>query len=199
MVKKIKIGVVGIQGAIKEHVTLLEKTFKNNKINGKIKIIKDKNQLNEVDGLIIPGGESSTISKIIFNSGLNIEIKNKIEERNFPIMGTCAGCVILASEFSDENNNVNLLQLIDIQVKRNSFGRQRESFEKNIKIKGFEKLYNAVFIRAPIITKMWGNCKILARVEQNIVMAKQDNLIALSFHPELTNDLRIHKYFLDLF
>lgn len=199
MVKKIKIGVIGIQGAVLEHVTSLEKIFKNNKINGIVKIIKEKNQINEVDGLIIPGGESSTISKIIFNSGFDNIIKNKIEERNFPILGTCAGCVILASELNDNYNDVNLLSLIDIQVKRNAFGRQRESFEKNIKIKGFEKLYNAIFIRAPIITKKWGNCEILARIEKNIVMVKQDNIVALSFHPELTNDLRIHKYFLDLF
>jgi 5'-phosphate synthase pdxT subunit len=88
---------------------------------------------------------------------------------------------------------------MDMQVKRNAFGRQRESFEKNVKIKGFSKPYNAVFIRAPVIEKVWGNCEILSTIEKKIVMAKQDNLLAVSFHPELTVDLRIHKYFLDMF
>jgi 5'-phosphate synthase pdxT subunit len=199
MVKKIRIGIVGIQGAVKEHVNLLEKTIKNGNIDGKIKIISEKNQINEVDGLIIPGGESSTISKIIFSYGFDDTIKKKVEENNFPILGICAGCVILASELSGNYNNINLLRLMNIKVKRNAFGRQRESFEKNIKIKGFEKVYNAVFIRAPIITRAWGNCEILGRVEQNIVLVKQDNFIASSFHPELTEDLRIHEYFLELF
>jgi 5'-phosphate synthase pdxT subunit len=199
MVKKIKIGIIGIQGAVIEHIAILKKTLKSNKICGKINIIKDKNQLNYVDGLIIPGGESSTISKIIFNSGFDNIIRKKICENNFPIMGTCAGCIILASELNDKYDDIDLLRIMKIRVKRNAFGRQKESFENNIKIKGFEKFYNAIFIRSPIITKTWGNCEILARFEQDIVMVRQNNFIALSFHPELTNDLRIHKYFLDLF
>ena len=85
-----------------------------------------------------------------------------------------------------------------MRIKRNAFGRQRHSFEQDIKIKGFSKPYPAVFIRAPIIEKVWGNCEILAEIEKKIVMARQDNLLALSFHPELVNDFRIHKYFLDI-
>lgn len=113
-------------------------------------------------------------------------------------MGTCAGCVLLASEMTDNTQNVKLLSAMDTLVKRNAFGRQRESFEKNIDIKGFTEPYNAVFIRAPVIEKVWGNCEILAAVDKKIVMARQGNLLALSFHPELTDDLRIHKYFLDM-
>ena len=113
-------------------------------------------------------------------------------------MGTCAGCVILASNLSDNFNDVKPLSAIDMQVKRNAFGRQRESFEKNIDIKGFSKPFNAVFIRAPIIEKVWGECEILSKIDKKIIMVRQGPFLALSFHPELTDDLRIHKYFLDL-
>ena len=87
---------------------------------------------------------------------------------------------------------------MNMQVDRNAFGRQKESFEKTIHIQGFSSPYNAVFIRAPAISKIWGKCKILAKIDKKIVMARQDNILAISFHPELTNDLRIHKYFLDM-
>jgi 5'-phosphate synthase pdxT subunit len=113
-------------------------------------------------------------------------------------MGTCAGCVILSSEMTDDKKDVKLLSGMNTRVKRNAFGRQKYSFEKNIKIKGFSKEYNAVFIRAPIIEKVWGNCEILAEIDKKIVMARQGNLLALSFHPELTDDTRIHKYFLGM-
>ena len=113
-------------------------------------------------------------------------------------MGTCAGCVILASKISDSTNVVKLLSALNMQVKRNAFGRQRESFEKNIKIKGFSKPFNAVFIRAPIIEKVWGDCDVLAKIEEKIIMAREGPFLALSFHPELTDDLRIYKYFIDM-
>ena len=92
-----------------------------------------------------------------------------------------------------------LLKLIDMKVARNAFGRQKQSFESYILIKGFKENYCAVFIRAPAIKEVWGDCKILSEIKKNIIMVRQDNLIALSFHPELTDDLRIHKYFLDMF
>ena len=114
-------------------------------------------------------------------------------------MGTCAGCVLLSSDLINNSKNVKILSAMDMQVKRNAFGRQKESFEKNIDIKSFTNPYNAVFIRAPAIEKIWGDCEILSIIDKKIVMAKQDNLLAVSFHPELTDDLRIHKYFLDMF
>jgi len=125
-------------------------------------------------------------------------ISKRIKEDKLPVMGTCAGCVILSSEITDHVKDVRLLQAMQMKVQRNAFGRQRESFEKTIGIKGFSKPYNAVFIRAPIITKTWNNCKPLAKVNEKIVMARQENLLALSFHPELTNDHRVHKYFLEM-
>ncbi len=176
----------------------MKNAFEENNISGKVFIINNKKELNEVDALIIPGGESTTISKILYNSDIYKAILKRIKNRNLPIMGTCAGCVILASKINDNFKDIQLLSAINMQVIRNAFGRQRESFEKNINIKGFSKSFNAVFIRAPIIEKVWGNCEILAKIDKKIVMAREDQFLALSFHPELTDDLRIHKYFLDM-
>ena len=198
MVKKISIGVFGAQGAISEHVIMMKETLKENNISGDVFVLRNKEKLNKINALIIPGGESTTISKILYNSGLYDAIIKRIKSNNLPIMGTCAGCVILSSELADNFNNVKLLSAIDMKVKRNAYGRQRESFEKDINIKGFSKSFNAVFIRAPAIEKIWGNCEILAKIDDNIVMVREDPFIALSFHPELTDDLSIHKYFLDM-
>jgi len=198
MVKKVSIGITGIQGAISEHVTSMKNTLEKENIPGKVIVIKNPIQIDEVDALILPGGESTTISKILYQSGLYNAISKRLNEKNLPVMGTCAGCVILASELIDNSNKVTLLSAMNMKVKRNAFGRQRESFEHNIKIQGFSEPFNAVFIRAPIIENVWGDCKILAKIDKKIVMARQDNLLALSFHPELTDDIRIHKYFLNM-
>lgn len=198
MVRKISVGVIGIQGAISEHVTTMKKALKKTNTSGRVFVIKNPMEIEDIDALILPGGESTTISRILYKSGLHDAITKKVEENNLPIMGTCAGCVILASEMIDNTKDVKLLSAMDMHVKRNAFGRQRESFEQIIEIKGFSEPYNAVFIRAPAIEKVWGNCKILGKINKKIVMARQGNLLALSFHPELTDDLRIHKYFLDI-
>lgn len=198
MVKKVSIGVLGIQGAISEHIASMEATLKEANTPGKVFVVNHKEKMTDIDALIIPGGESTTISRVLHKSDLYNIISERIKENNLPIMGTCAGCVILSKELSDNAKDVKLLNAMDMQVERNAFGRQKESFEKPIGIQGFSSPYNAVFIRAPIINKVWGKCKVLAKIDKKIVMARQDNTLALSFHPELTNDLRIHKYFLDM-
>jgi len=198
VVKKISIGVIGIQGAVSEHIASMKNALRETKANGEVFVIKHKDEINEIDAILFPGGESTTISKILYKSGFHDAISKRIKENTLPIMGTCAGCVLLASEMTDNTKDVKLLSAMDMHVQRNAFGRQRESFEKYINIKGFSEPYNAVFIRAPVIKKVWRNCKVLAEVDKKIVMARQGNLLALSFHPELTDDLRIHKYFLDM-
>ena len=198
MVKKISIGVIGAQGAISEHVTMMKKALIEKNISGNVFTITNKKELNDIDALIIPGGESTTISKILYNTGSNDAKIKRIKKDNLPIMGTCAGCVILASEISDDFNKIKHLSAVSMKVKRNAFGRQRESFEKNIDIKGFSNPFNAIFIRAPVIEKVWGKCEVLAKIDEKIVMVREDPFLALSFHPELTDDLRIHKYFLDM-
>ena len=198
MVKSLKFGIIGIQGAISEHVNSMNKIFKKQNINGNISIIKSKNEINLIDALIIPGGESTTISKFLFKLGIYNKILNRIREKNLPIMGTCAGCILLSSELSNNTKDIKLLNAMDMKVIRNAFGRQKESFEKQIKFEMFNKPFNAIFIRAPIIDKVWGNCKILGKINNNIIMTQQEIYLSLAFHPELSNDLRIHEYFLKI-
>jgi 5'-phosphate synthase pdxT subunit len=197
MVKK-KIGVIGIQGAITEHIASMQNALDDSDLSGEVFIVKGKNQIKFLDALIIPGGESTTISRFINKLGLEKEISKRIEHKDLAVMGTCAGCTILASELVDDLHDVKILSAMDMTVKRNAFGRQKESFERKIQIKDFKKPYNAVFIRAPTIEKVWNGCEICAKIDNKIVMARQDKLLALSFHPELTDDLRIHKYFLEI-
>ncbi len=178
-----KIGVLSIQGDVSEHLSIVEKALKEMRIRGNA--IPVKNSLKDLNGLIIPGGESTSILKILKKSGLS----DKIKKVNIPVMGTCAGCVLMDRKH---------LGLMNMDVVRNAFGRQKESFEADIKIKGLRKGYHGVFIRAPVITNVYSKCKILAKFENRIVMAQEKNRIALSFHPELTDDARIHKYFLSM-
>jgi len=198
MVNNISIGILGIQGAVSEHATAMTRTLKEKDIKGTVFIVKHKKQVSDIDGLIIPGGESTTISRVLHKSGIYDEILKRVERDNLPIMGTCAGCVILAKEITDRATEIEPLRLMDMQIKRNAFGKQKESFEQPINVNSFVQPYHAVFIRAPLITKVWGKCKILAKIDKKIVMARQDNFLAASFHPELTDDLRIHEYFLDM-
>ena len=198
MVEIVSVGILGIQGAISEHVNSVMNAFKDKKIHGRTCVVKQKKELDEVEALIIPGGESTTILKVLHQSGLYDAIVQRVKDHSISIMGTCAGCVLLAKEIADKDYEIKPLKLMDIQVERNAFGRQKESFEKNIIIKDFSNPYGAVFIRAPVITKVWGNCEILAKIDKKIIAARQDRFLALSFHPELTNDFRIHKYFLDM-
>jgi 5'-phosphate synthase pdxT subunit len=161
-------------------------------------LIRQPHDIDKCDGLIIPGGESTTISRILVHAGLHEVILQRIKKSTIVLMGTCAGCVLLAKELTEQRDDVRLLEAMDMQVMRNAFGRQKESFERSVKIKGFTSPFPAVFIRAPLITKVWGSCKVLATVDKEIIMARQDNYLALSFHPELTNDLRVHRYFLQM-
>jgi len=198
MVNNTSVGILGIQGAVSEHVAAMTRTLKEKNVKGSVFVVRHKEQISDIDGLIIPGGESTTISRVLHKSGIYDEILKRVEESNLPIMGTCAGCVILAKEITDHAAEIEPLHLMDMQIKRNAFGRQKESFEQPININSFIQPYHAVFIRAPIITKVWGTCKVLAKIDKKIVMARQDNFLAASFHPELTDDLRIHEYFLEI-
>lgn len=197
MVKIVSIGVLSIQGDISEHESILNQTFKDMNTSGEVILIKNSSELNKIQGLIIPGGESTTISKNIVKEKIYDRIKKRVLTDSLPIMGTCAGCVLLAKKIAD-NNDIKTLNLIDMEVKRNAFGRQRDSFESDLKIDGLKDSFHAVFIRAPIITKVWGDCKILSTFSNKIVAVQQNNFLALSFHPELTNDTRIHRYFLSM-
>lgn len=184
--KVMKIGVLGLQGAVEEHIKQITALG----LEGIT--IKQPEQLQEIDGLILPGGESTTISRLIHRYGFTDPIK-KFAKSKKPIFGTCAGMVLLAKELSGSEDSH--LGLMDICVKRNAFGRQRDSFEAKLDVKGIADPFTAVFIRAPYVESAVTHVEILATYNEHIVAAKQEHLLVSSFHPELTGDTR----FLELF
>jgi 5'-phosphate synthase pdxT subunit len=166
-------------------------------MEGEAVSVRRAKDLEGIECLVLPGGESTTISKLLRRFDLFDRIID-LANGSMPILGTCAGCVLLSKEGDDqvEKTETELLKLMDMAVDRNAFGRQRESFEVPLTIEGMAEQFPAVFIRAPLITKVWGRCESLATHSSSIVMAKQDNLLALSFHPELSGDSRIHEMLL---
>jgi 5'-phosphate synthase pdxT subunit len=186
-----RIGVLASQGAFVEHIAHLSR------LKVEALPVRLAPQLNGLDGLVIPGGESTTITRLMLNSNLTEEIK-KLAKKGLPIFGTCAGMIVLSTPNSDRD--VVPLGLMDIIVKRNAFGRQIDSFETELSVPVLgEKPFPAVFIRAPLIEKTNGNVEILAKLaDGTIVAARQGNLLVSAFHPELTDDLRFHQYFLDM-
>ncbi len=186
-----KIGVLALQGAFAEHIAVLRR------LEVDTTPVRLPHQLMELDGLIIPGGESTSITRLMLSYNLISEIGN-LAKNGLPILGTCAGMILLAKETPD--SKVEPLRLMGIKVRRNAFGRQVDSFEAELSIPIIgEKPFHAVFIRAPLIEKINSNVEILARLDDGtIVAARQDKLLALAFHPELTDDPRLHKYFLDI-
>ncbi|OTP96272.1 pyridoxal 5'-phosphate synthase glutaminase subunit PdxT [Gilliamella apicola] len=184
-----KVGVLNLQGAVSEHITML-----NSLDNVQAIAVKHPEQLAELDGLIIPGGESTTISRLIRQNGLFEPIK-QFAQQGKGILGTCAGLVLCGK--TTTHNEVEQLALIDIHVERNGFGRQINSFETKLDVKLIGQQIPAVFIRAPYIAKAGKNVEQLAFIDEHCVMAKQNNILVCSFHPELTQDNRIMHYFVE--
>ncbi|MGA9175077.1 MAG: pyridoxal 5'-phosphate synthase glutaminase subunit PdxT [Thermoactinomyces sp.] len=184
-----KIGVLALQGAVREHVRLLEKA------GADAVAVKRAEQLNDLDGLVIPGGESTTISKLMNEYKLTQPIRD-MHQSGKPIFGTCAGMILIARRIAGQDEAH--LGLMDITVKRNAFGRQRESFEAALDVKGIGSEFQAVFIRAPYIEEVGPGVEVLAEVDGKIVAARQGHLLAAAFHPELTDDVRFHAYFIEM-
>lgn len=193
-----KIGIIAIQGAVSEHADMVDAALRELGKPGNAVMVRKPKHMRGVSALIIPGGESTTIGKALDKTGLHDEIV-KCARDGMPIMGTCAGCILLAKEGDDDvaKTKTRLLSLMDMAVDRNAFGRQRESFESELEIDGIGS-FHAVFIRAPVITRIWGSCRTLARVKEGIVAAMQDNMLALSFHPELSRDGRLHRLLIEM-
>ena len=193
-----KIGVIAIQGNVEEHVIALEQTLAERGEAGEVLKIKHRGIVESCDAIVIPGGESTTIGRLMEREGIFPEIKEAAKAGK-PILGTCAGMVLLAKEGDAEvaKTGQPLLGLMDVKVKRNAFGRQRESFEVPLQMSFLNEPFHAVFIRAPAIIHAADSVEVLATLNGHIVAAKQENIMGLSFHPELTEDRRIHHYFLD--
>jgi len=186
-----KIGVLALQGAFIEHAHILRQ------LGAEALEVRLPEELKGLDGLIIPGGESTTMSRLMRDFDL-IPPLRKLAQQGFPILGTCAGMILLGR--GAYNPGLDTLRVMDIEVKRNAFGRQVDSFETNLSIPTLgERPFHAIFIRAPVIEKFSPEVEILAKLKDSTVVgAKQGKLVALAFHPELTPDLRLHKYFLNL-
>ncbi len=184
------IGVLAMQGAFREHQQALAEC------GVKSIQIRRPEQLAGIDGLIIPGGESTTIAKLMKDYGLFERVK-KLGEEGMPIFGTCAGMILLAREI--EGSDQPRLGLMAIKVRRNAYGRQVNSFEEDLEIPVLGKEpFQGVFIRAPQILEVKNSVEVLARQGEKIVFAREGNFLAAAFHPELTDDLRLHKYFLEI-
>ncbi len=185
------IGVLGLQGDVAEHVARLREILGENGV----KVVRYAYEIDALDGLIIPGGESTTLSDLIVQFGINKAIGNK---KDLPIFGTCAGTILLAKELVNYADQF-VLKRMDIKVERNAYGRQMESFEVDLDIPALgEEAFRAIFIRGPTIVDVGEDVEVLAWHDSKPVLARQGNNLVVTFHPELTDDLRIQKYFIEM-
>lgn len=193
-----KIGVVAVQGAVSEHIEVLKRAMRELKIDGNAVYVRTVKDLDDISGLVIPGGESTTINKLMLTTGMYERII-ELAKKGLPILGTCAGTILLAKEGDNQvkKSDTKLLGLMDMKILRNAYGRQVNSFEVDVNIPEIgSKPFRAVFIRAPTIEKVWDDTKVWTKYQDTIIGVKKENILALTFHPELSDDLRIHEYFI---
>ena len=176
-----EIGVLDIQGDVAEHISILEN------LGARARKVRRTSDLVGLSGIVVPGGESTVIGSIMGQRG----ISNKIVELNLPVMGTCAGLILMSKSVEGKPGQIPIL---DIEVKRNGYGSQRESFETDLEIKGIGK-FRGVFIRAPLVTRVHGG-EVLANFEKSAVMISDGKNLGLSFHPEIYGNGKIHDYFI---
>lgn len=190
-----KIGILDIQGSVEEHLKMLKKLK-----NVDVVLVKKSEDLKDVKGLIIPGGESTTIGKLLRRFGLRDEIIKRVK-KGMAVWGTCAGAILLAKKIVGKES-ADSLNLMNITVERNAYGRQLDSFETQVEfdcgIGGFGYKCPAIFIRAPKILDIGKGVEILAKYKGEIVAAREKNMLATNFHPELTDDEEVHKYFVEM-
>lgn len=195
------VGVLAIQGDVHENITSTEAALEELGIEGRVVGVKTGEDISKLDGLIIPGGESTTIGQLsLVNSSLKA-IKEKIEH-GMPVLGICAGMIMLSKTANDRvvgKTEQPLLNLLDIKIEKNSFGRQKESFETDISLDSISiQKFNGIFIRAPSVSDVGSGVEVLAKFNEKIIAVKKGNIIGVAFHPELTKDVSLHKYFINL-
>lgn len=188
------IGVLALQGAFREHCRMLSE------LGAQTREIRQAGDIDNLDGIILPGGESTTIGKLMLELGI-MEPLTRLIQSGLPVFGTCAGLILLCREIADSVQP--RLGLLDAAIERNAFGRQNESFETSLAVPAWgEEPFPAIFIRAPLILNVGKDVDILARLNKNgekrPVAVRQNNILGISFHPELSNDYRCHEYFLNM-
>jgi pyridoxal 5'-phosphate synthase pdxT subunit len=186
-----KIGVLGLQGDVREHVSALEAAA------AAALVVKHPEDLAAVDGLIVPGGESTTIGKLLERFDLLEPIGTRARA-GMPLYGTCAGLILMAKEIVGDQDAHDRLGVLDVAVRRNAYGRQVDSFECDLEVAGLDEPYPAVFIRAPVIERVEDDVEVLASRAGAPVLVRQGGLLASSFHPEMTGDPRVHELFVSM-
>ncbi len=197
----IRIGVLALQGDVEENVNATLQAFKELGIDGSVIQVKYPDQISKIDGIIIPGGESTVIGTLATLNGSLQALRDRVGE-GMPVLGTCAGMIVLAKRAYDRvvgETRQKLLNILDVTVERNAFGRQMDSFEAYLDIPLLgDKPFKGVFIRAPIVKDHASNVEVLARLNGKIVAVKQGNIIGTVFHPELADDARLHMHFIKM-
>ena len=194
-------GVLSIQGDVLENILSVKAAIDALDIDGTVVGVRTPDEISIVDGLVIPGGESTTIGQLSMVNGSLTVLKDKIEQ-GMPVLGICAGMIMLSKTVQDKvvgKIDQPLLDILDIKLERNSFGRQRESFESDISLNSIGiPSFNGVFIRAPSISDVGSDVEVLSKFNEKIIAVKKNNIIGVAFHPELTSDISVHKYFVNL-
>jgi pyridoxal 5'-phosphate synthase pdxT subunit len=196
----IKVGVLGIQGDIEENILSTEEALKKLNLRGTVESVRYSESVAELDGLILPGGESTVIGSLLSIQGKVFQtIEKKIKE-GMPVLGTCAGLIMLSKRTYDKvvgETKQKLFGMLDVVIERNAFGRQHESFEVDLEIPVLGKEpFRGIFIRSPIVNNVGESVTILTKLNDKIVAVKQNNIIGTSFHPELSTDRRLHELFI---
>ncbi|MDC8452577.1 MAG: pyridoxal 5'-phosphate synthase glutaminase subunit PdxT [Candidatus Nitrosotalea sp.] len=197
----INIGVLAVQGDVAENIMATKMAIEELGLDGIVTEVKTPEQISDLDGLVIPGGESTVIGTLSLVNGSLKKIKEKIAS-GMPVFGICAGMIMLSKKAKDRvvgEMDQPLLDFLDVKIERNAFGRQKDSFESEISMDkiGIKK-FQGVFIRAPSIIETGKDVEVLSKFNEKIIAVKQGNIIGTSFHPELTGDLSLHKYFVSL-
>ncbi|MGB0651948.1 MAG: pyridoxal 5'-phosphate synthase glutaminase subunit PdxT [Thermoplasmatota archaeon] len=198
----LRVGVLAVQGAVSEHEDALQRAAAAAGLAVEVVAVRTPDALAGVTGLILPGGESTTISRLLRTAELQEPLRERAAAGELALFGTCAGMILLAQRAEDEaqvaKKDIELLGLLEAEVDRNAFGRQRESFEADLDVNGWSLPLPAVFIRAPRFTKVWGDTQALAEAGGGAVLVQRGRIMAAAFHPELTPDTRLHERFLAL-
>ncbi|MFT4947438.1 MAG: 5'-phosphate synthase pdxT subunit [Natronomonas sp.] len=185
----VRAGVVAVQGDVSEHAEAIRRAARAHGEDSEVVEIRNSGVVPDCDVLLLPGGESTTISRLVHQEGIAEEIRSHAEAGK-PILATCAGLILVSIDANDDR--VETLDLLDVSVERNAFGRQRDSFEAPLHVTGLDEPFPAVFIRAPVIDEVGEGVEVLAEWDDNPVAVRQGPVVGLSFHPELTDDSRIH-------
>jgi pyridoxal 5'-phosphate synthase pdxT subunit len=196
---KLRVGVLAVQGAVSEHLDALRRAAARRGWRVEAVPVRTARDLEGLSGLVLPGGESTTISRLLRSGGLQEPVAERGRRGELALFGTCAGLILLSSRAVShvEEKDVRLLGLLDTEVDRNAFGRQRDSFETDLEVEGVGRV-PAVFIRAPVVTAAEPPTQVLARNGRGIVAVRKGRILGTAFHPELTEDTRLHELFLEL-